>query len=77
MVFGDDYPSSYICNYVCVPDNGSAELDESMFDDIPDASYCNLYLLRGDVENIELDDTTYRLLAESHDVLDFILIRNV
>lgn len=77
MVFGEDYQSSCVHHYICVPDNGTAELDESMFKGIPDAAYCSLFILRGDIENIEINDVTYRLLAESHDVLDFILVRNI
>ena len=48
-----------------------------VFEEIPDAAYCHLYLIRGDVENIEINETNIRLLAESHDVLDFVLVRNV
>ena len=77
MVFGEDYTSSYVYHTVCVPDTGSVELSESMFEDIPDAAFCNLYLFRGDIENVEIDETRIRLLAESHDVLDFVLIRNL
>lgn len=77
MVFGNDYSSSYVYHTICVPDTGSFELDECMFEEIPDAAYCHLYLIRGDVENIEINETNIRLLAESHDVLDFVLVRNV
>ena len=77
MVFGEDYPSSCVFHSVCVPDNGCVELDESMFDGIPDAAFCHLFVLRGDVNNVDVNGTTFRLLAESHDVLDFILVRNI
>jgi len=77
MAFGEDYPSSYIQRLVCVPDTGEAELEELMFDEIPDAAYCSLYVLRGDVDNVNIDDETYRLLAETHDVVNFILVRNI
>lgn len=36
-----------------------------------------MFVLREDVENMELDDTHLRVLAETHDVLEFVLIRNV
>ncbi|MBR0297600.1 MAG: hypothetical protein IJR01_01330 [Bacteroidales bacterium] len=77
MVFGEDYPDSYIYHSTCVSDTGIAVLSESMFDGIPDTAFCSMFVLRGDVENMELDDTNLRVLAETHDVLEFVLIRNV
>ena len=77
MAFGEDYPSSYVQHILHVNDSGETMLEESMFNEIPDAAFCSLYVLRGDVENIGVSDETYRVLAESHDVLNFILIRNI
>lgn len=77
MVFGEDYSSSYICRSVCVPDNGEAELNEDIFDGIPDTSLCRLYVFRGDVENMDIEEATYQVLAEVHDVINFVLIRNL
>lgn len=77
MVFGEDYSSSYICRAVRSEDTGSFELDDSMFDGIPDAAMCSLCLLRGDFEDLEIDDATLRVLAETHDELDFVLVRNI
>lgn len=77
MVFGEDYSSSYVYHVTCVPDTGTAELDESMFDGIPDTAFCSMCLLRGDIDNIMVDEDKFRLLVESHDVLDFVLVRNI
>jgi len=77
MVFGEDYSSSYIYHIIRVPDSGSTVLDETMFEGIPDAAYCSLGLLRGVSENIEFNDETIKVLAESHDILDFVLVRNI
>lgn len=77
MVFGEDYSSSYICRAVRSEDTGSFELDESMFAGIPDAALCSLCLLRGDFEDVEIDDAKLRVLAETHDELDFVLVRSI
>ena len=77
MVFGDDYSNSYVTHTVCVPDTGVAELDDVMFDGIPDAAYCRMYLYRGDLDNIEVNEENYRIFVETHDVLDFIIVRNI
>lgn len=77
MVFGNDYSSSYIYHTFCVPDTGCVELDETMFEGIPDTAFCNMLLLRGDIANTEIDENVFRLLVESHDVIDFILVRNI
>lgn len=77
MAYGEDYASSYVYHSICVPDNGIAELPTSMFTGIPDAAICELYILRGDVESLEMNENNLRLLAESHDVLSFILVRNI
>ena len=52
-------------------------LHTHIVDGIPDTAFCSMFVLRGDVENMELDDTNLRVLAETHDVLEFVLIRNV
>ena len=77
MLFGDDYQSSMVYQIVCVPDSGSAELDESMFEGIPDAAVCRMYVIRGDIENLEIDETNYQLMVRTNDSSRFILIRNI
>lgn len=77
MVYGDDYPSTYVQHYICVPDNGFVSLDEDMFEGIPDSAFCSLYVLRGDVEMLNSDGVSLNVVAETHDSLNFVLIRNV
>ena len=77
VLFGEDFASSYVTHTRCFPDNGSAKLDNSMFEGIPDTAYCTLLVLRGDVENIDVDESDYQLFAETHDMLDFVLIKNI
>lgn len=63
--------------YICVPDNGFVSLDEDMFEGIPDSAFCSLYVLRGDVEMLNSDGVSLNVVAETHDSLNFVLIRNV
>lgn len=76
VLFGRNY-SSMICHSICVQDNGETVLDESMFEGIPDTAYCSMYLVRGNVEDIDVDQIDYQLLAETHDIANFILIRKI
>ena len=48
-----------------------------MFDGIPDSAFCSLYVLRGDVEMLNSDGVSLNVVAETHDSLNFVLIRNV
>ena len=64
-----------------------------MFEGIPDSAFCSLYVLRGDVEmlnafcslyvlrgDVEMlnsDGVSLNVVAETHDSLNFVLIRNV
>lgn len=76
VLFGNDSPSQ-VCHTVCVTDNGQAVLDESMFEGIPDTAFCEMYLVRGNIENIDVDQIEYQLLAETFDMINFVLIRNI
>ena len=48
-----------------------------MFEGIPDSAFCSLYVLRGDVEMLNSDGVSLNVVAETHDSLNFVLIRNV
>lgn len=74
---GPNYPSSYVINTVCVPDSGTVVMDEKIFDNIPDAACCKLCVVRGDLENVDINGEKIRLMTESHDILGFILVRNI
>ncbi len=76
VLFGKDYASSVVHSKQ-VPDTGTANLEEAMFEGIPDTALCSLYLLRGDIQNVEVAQMNYQLLAETHDELDFVLVRNI
>lgn len=77
MVFGEDYHDTQVYRIECVPDSGVAHLDSSMFNGIPDTAYCQMVVLRGNYDEIENEDEVIRVIAESHDVLHFVLVRNV
>jgi len=44
---------------------------------IPDTAVCHLTLLRGNIETLSIDDSSYKIQAESHDYLTFVLIREI
>ena len=48
-----------------------------MFEGIPDTAFCEMYLIRGNIENIDIDQIEYQLLAETFDMINFVLIRNI
>lgn len=77
MVFGEDYPYANVTHVIGVPDSGETVLGEHMFDGIPDAAYCKLLLLRGDIDTIRVEDIDISIIAETHDILNFVLIRNI
>ncbi|WP_300905948.1 hypothetical protein [uncultured Bacteroides sp.] len=78
MIFGEDNPDVYIRRTdVINEDSGSIVLKDEMFKDIPDTALVYITLLRGNVENFLVDDYSYKLMAESHQILPIILIRNL
>ncbi|MDR0511155.1 MAG: hypothetical protein LBH06_08705 [Rikenellaceae bacterium] len=79
MMFGYDHPEMYMRKTVHIADdNGTATLEASVFDDIPDTALCHLTIARGAIENKLVDDEySVKIMAESHVSLPFILIRNI
>jgi len=64
-------------------DNGSAVLNEKLFDNIPENAITYITLLRGNISMVEDylanegQGQSYRVVAESHAVLPLILVRNL
>ncbi len=60
-------------------DNGSAKLNDKLFDNIPNNAIAYITLLRGNVTILEnfISDESFRLAAESHAILPFVLVRNL
>lgn len=64
-------------------DNGSAVLNEKLFDNIPENAIAYITLLRGSISMVEDylanegQGQSYRVVAESHAVLPLILVRNL
>lgn len=77
MVLGNDIPDTHVCRLAKFPDTGEARLPEEIFDGIPDTAYCDLLILRGNVENIEHGQYTYKLVGKTHHQIPFILIREI
>ena len=77
MVLGNDIPDTHICRIAEFPDTGEAHLPENIFDGIPDTAYCDILILRGNIENIENDQYSYKLVGKTHHQIPFILIREI
>ena len=79
MIYGNNHPDMY---YRVVDhaetDNGEHTLNNKMFKDIPDTALCYLTIARGTVQNTTVDgETTYKILAETHATMPFILIKYI
>ncbi len=55
-------------------DTGEARLDEKLFEGIPNTALVNLTVLRGNIENIDLDNCTYKVSGETHAYLSLVLV---
>lgn len=77
MVLGNDISDTHVCRVVQFPDSGEAQLPEKFFDGIPDTAYCDLLILRGNIENIKQGLYTYKLVGKTHQQISFILIREI
>ena len=77
MVLGDDIEDTCVRRVATFPDTGRAVLPESLFEGIPDTAYCNLTVLRGNVDNVSDGQYSYKVLGESHQLISFILIKNI
>lgn len=77
MVLGRDINDTHVCRLIQVSDTGEAQLPESFFDGIPDTAYCNMLILRGNVENVKQDRYTYKLVGKTYQQISFILIREI
>lgn len=75
--YGDSNPDAYIRRTDCLPDTGELVIDPAIFEGIPDTALCYLTILRGSVENVLIDDYSYKVVGETHEVLPFILIREI
>lgn len=76
-IIGKDVPDTYIRRTCVFEDNGQAVLNPSIFEGIPDTAVCHLTIARGDIEVAEIDGVSYKVLAESHEFMTFVLIRNI
>lgn len=80
LLFDEEDPNknAYIrrTDYIA-SDNGEVVLNERLFDDIPDTAIVYITLLRGNLENIMVDDYSYKIGGESHVKLPIILVRNI
>ena len=76
-VLGKDVPNTRVRRFCSFPDTGTAVLDTSLFDGIPDTAVCHMTLLRGNIAMVDLDEETCKVMMESHEYFTFVLIREV
>ncbi len=58
-------------------DNGKVVLDPKLLDGIPDSAIINLTLLRGNIAETTVDETTYKLSGSTANLLTFVLVRDI
>lgn len=58
-------------------DTGEALLDEELFAGLPNTALINLTLLRGNIENIDLNNCTYKISGEAHAYLSIVLVTRI
>jgi hypothetical protein len=82
-IFGKRY-GEYVINVDILPhDNGSAILNDRMFEGIPQGAIANLILLRGNIEILEGfinehgAEEAYRIVAASEATLPFIIVKEI
>lgn len=44
---------------------------------VPDTAVCHLTILRGNIESVNLSGESFNVMADSHEFLTFVLIREV
>lgn len=58
-------------------DNGSFVLDDAMFDNIPNLSFVDIILLRGNIRIDDLDGETIKTYAETHQRIPILLVKDL
>lgn len=58
-------------------DNGKYILDNSMFDGIPNLSFVDIILLRGNIRIDDIDGETIKTYAESHQRIPILLVKDL
>ncbi len=76
-IVGENKNGNYVRNIDILPDNGKAILNNKIFDGIPDKAYAYLTILRGNIDLIDINEMSYRVLGNTQEVLPLVLIRNI
>ena len=62
MAIGEQYSETSIERLDVVPDSGEVTLNPHLFDNIPDAAVCTLYLGRGASDIYQIDEESYKII---------------
>lgn len=58
-------------------DNGKYVLKNAMFEDVPNLSFIEIVLLRGNIAIDEINGETFKTYAESHQRIQVLLIKDM
>lgn len=77
-VIGEDYQNTYIrrTDYI-KEDDGETVLSEKLFDEIPNTALVYITLMRGNIENINIDNYSVKLSGASTCAMPIVLIRKI
>lgn len=76
-VYQGDYPNTNVRAIDLVEDTGEAKLDERLFEGIPNSALAYLTVLRGDIEDVDIDGCTYKVSGETHAYMPFVLVTKI
>lgn len=76
-VLGKDVQNTHVRRVCKFKDTGVGVFNSSIFDGIPDTAVCHLILLRGDIEMDSLNNESFKIMAETHEFMSFVLIRYI
>lgn len=77
IVVGEDIPTTHVTRTCIFEDNGKAILPMEIFEGIPDTAVCHMTVLRGNIDVFSLEEISYKIQAESHEYMSFILIKEM
>lgn len=77
MIVGRNFPETHVRRTCILDDTGIGIIPTELFEGIPDTAVCHMTVLRGNIETLTLDDSSYKIQAESHEFMTFILIREI
>lgn len=76
-VYQGDYQNTSVRAIDLVEDTGEAKLDERLFEGMPNSALAYLTILRGDIEDVDIEGCTYKVSGETHAYMPFVLVTKI